>query len=440
MKIKFIDLNKWLVEKVREAIPHFECINDDIFNHEWVIVSASNPNFTFGWWLDALIAKKYPIECKEKQSKKGWNERIGNIIFTITVDDSLKSNKVLIREALQSVMIYWRENETILLSWLGTAIGWLSEDDFIDVLKDFFPRIAYKWMDSDMKCKNIKFEIGKTYKEDNAKLCNIWFHYCQKLEDIYNYYPKDSRIFEIEILWQVDFWLDKDCSISIKILNEIDNYWIKKYKSKTNNGDRNNGNRNNGNRNNGNRNNGNRNNGDWNNGDQNNEDRNNGNRNNGSWNNGDWNNGNENNGDRNNGNRNNGDWNNGDRNNGNRNNGDRNNGNYFYWHFNIWEPQFLMFWKKARNENIIFPNYFYFELTKWIYPSDMTDLEKKDNPLFWITNWFLKIYSYKEAWKLSFDSASKKGIEQTIDLKNFNYKIFEQITGITKKMIQDRLK
>ena len=107
MKIKFVDLNKKLVDKVRKAIPHFECICDDIFNHEWVIVSASNPSFTFGGGLDALIAKKYPKECKEKQDKKGWNERIGNIIFTISVDDKLKSNKVLIWEALQSIMMYW---------------------------------------------------------------------------------------------------------------------------------------------------------------------------------------------------------------------------------------------------------------------------------------------------------------------------------------------
>lgn len=99
-----------------------------------------------------------------------------------------------------------------------------------------------------------------------------------------------------------------------------------------------------------------------------------------------------------------------------------------------------MFWKKAEKNNISFPNYFYFDLTKWIYPSEMTVEEKNQYPLYWITNWYLKVYKYKEAWKLSFDKASKKEIEQTIEIQNFNYKIFEQITGITKKMIQDRLK
>lgn len=76
MKIKFIDLNQELVDKVSKAIPHFQSICDDIFNHEWVIVSASNPSFTFWGGLDAQIAKRFPNECKEKQEKKGWNERI----------------------------------------------------------------------------------------------------------------------------------------------------------------------------------------------------------------------------------------------------------------------------------------------------------------------------------------------------------------------------
>lgn len=99
-----------------------------------------------------------------------------------------------------------------------------------------------------------------------------------------------------------------------------------------------------------------------------------------------------------------------------------------------------MFWKKTENENIIFPSYFYFDLTKRIYSSDMTDKEKEQYPLYWITNWFLKKYDYKEARKIAFDKCSKKEVQQTIALPNFNYKIFKYITGITKKMIQDKLK
>jgi hypothetical protein len=70
----------------------------------------------------------------------------------------------------------------------------------------------------------------------------------------------------------------------------------------------------------------------------------------------------------------------------------------------------------------------------------MTAEEKKDNPLYWITGGYLKKYEYKEARKIAFDKASVEEIKQTIKLPKFDYKIFEKITGISKKMIQDRLK
>ena len=511
MKIKFIDLNKWLVKKVSKAIPHFECICDDIFNHKWVIVSASNPSFTFGWWLDKSIAKKFPNECAEKQSKKGWNERIWNVIFTITVDDNIKSSKELIWKALQSIMMFWEENETILLSWLGTSIWWLSEEDFIDVLKDFFPTKAYKGMNNWMKCRWYQFELGKTFKEDNCKLCNSWFHYCEKLEDIYLYYDKWCDIYEIEIKWQVDFWLNKCATTDIKILKKMSSYDIMQYISKTNTGNWNTGNSNTGYSNTGNsntgnsntgnsntgywntgnwntgnsntgysnignRNTGNRNTGDWNTGNSNTGNsntgnsntgyRNTGNSNTGDWNTGDWNTGDRNTGYRNTGNSNTGyrntgnsntgdwntgDWNTGDRNTGYRNTGDWNTGdrNTGYWntgnwntgYFNIDEPKTIrMFWKDIQKQNIFFPDYFYFDLCVWVSQQDMTNEEKKDNPLYWITDGYLKKYGYKEARKISFDNASKKDVQQTIELPNFDYKIFEEITGITKKMIQERLK
>ena len=526
MKIKFCDLNKWLVKKVRKAIPHFECIHWDIFEQKWVIVSASNPLFTFWGGLDVLIANKYPSECKEKQSKKGWNERIGNVIFTITVDDKIQSNKVLIREALTSIMMYWKEDETILLSWLGTAIWWLSEDDFIDVLKDFFPKIAYKAMDKDMKCRDIQYEIGWVYKEKTCKLCNTGLHYCSKLEDVYNYYNRDDgRVFEVEILWEVDFWLDKCATTKLKVIREIGDYEKNIHKSKTNTGNRNTGNRNTGNSNTGdwntgnsntgnsntgnwntgnsntgysntgnrntgyrntgnsntgdwntgnsntgnsntgnsntgNRNTGNSNTGDWNTGNSNTGNsntgdwntgnsntgnrntgyRNTGNSNTGDWNTGNSNTGNSNTGNRNTGNSNTGDWNTGNSNTGNSNTGDWNSWNKNTWYFNIDTPKIRMFWKETDKKEILFPNYFYFDLCVRVYPSEMTDEEKKNNPLYWITDGYLKKYEYKEARNIAFDKASKKEVQQTIKLQNFNYKIFEEITGITKKMIQDRLK
>ena len=70
----------------------------------------------------------------------------------------------------------------------------------------------------------------------------------------------------------------------------------------------------------------------------------------------------------------------------------------------------------------------------------MTDIEKRDNPLYGITNGYIKKLEYKDARKIAFDNCSNEEVEQTIKLPNFDYKIFEEITGISKKMIEKRLK
>jgi len=66
----------------------------------------------------------------------------------------------------------------------------------------------------------------------------------------------------------------------------------------------------------------------------------------------------------------------------------------------------------------------------------MADKEK-----FWwykTTDGYLRTITYKEAWKLSFEKADKEDVRKTLKLPNFNYKIFEEITGITKKMIENK--
>ena len=101
----------------------------------------------------------------------------------------------------------------------------------------------------------------------------------------------------------------------------------------------------------------------------------------------------------------------GDWNIGNCNTGDRNTGA-----LNTIKPKVTQLFNKnismRRYEKIRFPNYFYFEL-------------KKD---------------YKKSWIESFNKASKEEIKDTIKLPNFSYTVFAKITGITKKMIQERLK
>ena len=433
MKIKFIDTNKSLCKKV-EKLGYFEVFNEDIIKHitsDTIIVSASNPSFTFWWGIDKLIAEIYPKECEQKQARKGWNERIGKVIFTITVDNNIQASKILLIQSFNSILQLWEETETILLTGLGTWIGWLSEDDFIEVLLDIFPKKAYKWFKKWLVCDwwngKYQFEIGKTFKQEwEVKLCNNWFHFWYKLNDIYQYYPQDSIICEVEILGKLDIWENKSCTSEIKIIKELDQYEVFKLWNR-NTWNRNTWNRNTWNCNTWNRNTWNCN--TWN--------RNTWNRN--TWNCNTWN--------CNTWDRNTWDLNTWDRNTWNcntwdRNTWDRNKGNYNSWYFNTLTPKVTIFNKLSKFDfwNISFPSYFYFSMTDWIYSSDMTEQEKIDNPTHLTTWWSLRKYDYKTKFIESFEKASKQEIQQTIDLPNFDYKIFEEISWISKKMIVDKLK
>ncbi len=77
--------------------------------------------------------------CKKRYSKLGWfqippkgkNKRIEDIVFTITVNEELKATRELVKEALVFALKETREDETVLISGLGTGIGGLDEDDFV---------------------------------------------------------------------------------------------------------------------------------------------------------------------------------------------------------------------------------------------------------------------------------------------------------------------
>jgi len=213
----------------------------------------------------------------------------------------------------------------------------------------------------------------------------------------------------------------------------------------------------------GNRNTGGWNSGDWNtgswntgycnSGDSNSGHRNSGHQNSGSWNTGNRNTSSWNTGYCNSGNCNSGSWNTGYCNSGNCNSGNWNTG---YWNTGNWnagdwntgccnsDKPPLRFFNKLTDfrdlNEVKFPSYFYFDLTEWVPASEMTIAEKRQNPHYKITNGFLRIYSYKEAWKNSFKKATKEDVALTLKLPNFDYNVFEKISGITKKMIVDKLK
>ena len=65
--------------------------------------------------------------------------------------------------------------------------------------------IAYKGMNSDMSCKGFHYEVGKTYKIDKVKLCEIGFHACLNPIDVLEYYSQSikSRYFKVKLSGEV---------------------------------------------------------------------------------------------------------------------------------------------------------------------------------------------------------------------------------------------
>ena len=178
-------------------------------------------------------------------------------------------------------------------------------------------------------------------------------------------------------------------------------------------------------------------------------DRNTGDRNTGDRNTGDRNTGNRNTGDRNTGHRNTGDRNTGNRNTGHRNTGDRNTG-----FLNTISPQHgLLFnkttklWDEYGSCLVDFPRWFYFDVQTpcvRISSEEMTEKEKEENPSHKTTGWYLKEKYIEDDMKVhrrcAFNQCENlEDIKKTLELPNFDYDIFEEITGITKEDFDRKL-
>ena len=86
--------------------------------------------------------------------------------------------------------------------------------------------IAYKGMNSDMSCRDFKYEVGKTYKTDKAELCKCGFHACLNPRDVVEYYPqnKGSRYFKVKLSGEIAKCDKSDTKVAateITILEEI---------------------------------------------------------------------------------------------------------------------------------------------------------------------------------------------------------------------------
>ena len=308
--------------------------------------------------------------------------------------------------------------------------------------------IGYKAFDENLCCRGFQFEVGKTYTKDvmkeEMKLCSdTCFHFCRYIFDIERcseYKLKSSRICEVITGNDVISEDGKYGTNSITILREIVG---EEKQSLINSGDCNSGDRNSGDRNSGNWNSGDCNSGDCNSGNWNSGNCNSGNCNSGNWNSGycnsgDCNSGDCNSGDWNSGNRNSGNWNSGycnsgDCNSGNWNSGNWNSGNWNSGYCNSGDAPLRIFNSETTitKDDIEFPDFFYFDFTRFISFDTATDAERETYKKEIETcGGFLKTIPYKEAWRKSWDNASDEDRRKVLALPNWDNEVFKEISGI----------
>lgn len=139
MKIKVVDSKKRLVDAVSRI--GIEAVWREYFSEaeqtpNAVLMTASNPAWTFGGGIDLGFKSEFPDLVKKKQRKGGGMERMGNICFCITVDENLRATKKAIRDAIAFAISQTADHEVLLVSGVGTGIGGLSVEEFVEVLED----------------------------------------------------------------------------------------------------------------------------------------------------------------------------------------------------------------------------------------------------------------------------------------------------------------
>ena len=231
--------------------------------------------------------------------------------------------------------------------------------------------IGYKAFDKDLKCRGFQYKVGKTYVHTEAmKMCAKGFHFCKKLKDVFNYYPKDNNTRVCEIVAE-DIVTEGDKSVTntITILREISKEEI---------------------------------------------------------NSGDYNSGHYNSGDCNSGHYNSGHYNSGKYNSGHYNSGNHNSG-----YFNTTTPKVRLFNKDTdlefndkRIQKLLSLNVL--PILQWISERNMNEEEKKNNPSYKTCQGYLKNTGRNDYSKLT-----KENKELILSLPGFDDTIFKAITGVS---------
>jgi|CXWL01.1.fsa_nt_gi O-acetyl-ADP-ribose deacetylase (regulator of RNase III) len=137
--ILIVDLNPRIIEAASNAGLDF--IHADYFSIAYrtphsVLMTASNPNWTFGGGIDYDFTRHFPKLCEFKRIVGGDMERIGNICFTITVDETLKATPEQVEKAIRFAHSTLLEGEKLLVHGAGTGIGGMSPEEFVRIIKN----------------------------------------------------------------------------------------------------------------------------------------------------------------------------------------------------------------------------------------------------------------------------------------------------------------
>ena len=83
---------------------------------------------------------------------------------------------------------------------------------------------GYKGMDANMRCRGMQYAVGKTYHVDGEIIaCENGLHFCERLNDVFNYYPIDgNRFFEVEASGTIKSEGNKNVASDLTVIRELE--------------------------------------------------------------------------------------------------------------------------------------------------------------------------------------------------------------------------
>ena len=196
-----------------------------------VFVFGSNENGNHAGGAARVAVEKFGAVMGQAEGMQGQSYAIP------TLDKEMKQvSEEALREYIERFRKYADEHKelTFYMTKIGCGIAGFDVEYMAKVMKsfdfsfnvvmpkEFYKIITYKGFDKDMKCRDFQYEVGKTYEEDKAEICNSGFHACHYPLDVFGYYaPANSRFAVVEQDGELYSDNDKVCSTRIKIKTEL---------------------------------------------------------------------------------------------------------------------------------------------------------------------------------------------------------------------------